>query len=96
VNRKYEIAFLLREGEPTEHALTRIKENLEKNKSSILKEEKSGVRDLAYEIRKKREKFHRAFYYFIKADARIESLPEIERIFKLDEDIIRYMILVEE
>jgi ribosomal protein S6 len=96
MNRKYEIAFLLREGDPGEQAIGRIKENLEKHKSSVVKDDKMGLRDLAYEIRKKREKFHRAMYYFVKADAQIESLPEIERIFKLDEDIIRYMILVED
>ncbi|NPV01456.1 MAG: 30S ribosomal protein S6 [Brevinematales bacterium] len=96
MNRKYEIAFLLREGESAENAIVRIKDNLDKHQSAVTKEDKMGLRDLAYEIRKKREKFHRAMYYFVKADARIESLPEIERIFKLDEDIIRYMILLED
>jgi len=69
MNRKYEIAFLLREGDPGEQAIGRIKENLEKHKSSVVKDDKMGLRDLAYEIRKKREKFHRAMYYFVKADA---------------------------
>lgn len=93
--RNYEIGFLLREGQEIENTVTRIKEYLERVNASMLSEESMGIRNLAYEIRKNREKFHKAFYYFVKAKTDPASLPELERLLKFDDSVIRYMILRE-
>lgn len=94
--RNYEIAFLIKEGDIAKSVVERIKEALGKSKATVTGENDMGNRALAYVIRKNRQDFHRAFYYFVKTQADTTSIPEFERLIKFDEDIIRYMILVEE
>lgn len=93
--RNYEIAFLLREGEPVAETKVRIKEYLDKIKATIVKDDDMGTRELAYIILKNREKFKRAYYYFVYAEAEQTQLPVFETSLKYDTDVIRYMILAE-
>jgi len=91
--RNYEIAFLLREGREKE-TIEAIKSYLEGLSANIENESDMGNRQLAYEIRKNRERFNRAFYYFLYLSIDPVNLPEFERKLKLNEDVIRYMVLL--
>jgi ribosomal protein S6 len=93
--RKYEIAFLIREGETVKPAIKRIKEYLEKNQATIKKESDMGTRELAYELIKNREKFRKAFYYFVNAEVDPANLFEFETKLKYDGDVLRYMVFAE-
>lgn len=93
--RKYEMAFLLREGEASHAAMDRIKKSLTKIDAKIVKEGDMGNRDLAYEIRKNRERFHRAFYYIVNTENDSEQVVNFEAAIQYDADIIRYMINAE-
>ncbi len=92
MTRSYEIAYLLKEGGTADATKKRIREYLEKNSVAFSSDSDMGTRKLAYEIFKNRETITRAFYYFTKVEADPKSLPELERLLKYDEDIIRYMI----
>ena len=94
--RNYEVALLLREGETLEATLKRVKDYLANAKGNLVGDNNMGNRQLAYPIRKNREDFFRAFYYFMKVEAESTILPEFERHIKIDNDVIRYMVLVEE
>ena len=48
------------------------------------------------DIHRNREDFHRAFYYFVKAEMEPTSILDLEHQIKFDEDIIRHMVVVEE
>ena len=51
-----------------------------------------GKRSLAYPIKK-----HQTGYYVVaKFDATAESLPEYERAVKLDESVLRFLVVVSE
>lgn len=93
--RNYEIAFLFKEGEDFESVKERVKGYISKNKSEFVIDSDMGLRDLAYPIHRNRETFHKAFYYFVKAKLNPELISDMEKSFKFDESIIRYLILSE-
>jgi small subunit ribosomal protein S6 len=51
-----------------------------------------GVRQLAYPIQKKKS----GYYVVAQVNADPESLPEFERILKLDESLLRYLLVLNE
>jgi len=51
-----------------------------------------GVRQLAYPIQKQNQ----GFYVVVQAEADPESLPEFERLVKLDDDVMRYLVVINE
>jgi len=95
MKRKYEIAFVLREGEAGKTAIQKIKEYLSKLEASIISEDDQGIKNLAYTIRRNREKFDKAYYYFVKAEIQPNLIIELERMLKYDENVIRHLLLLE-
>jgi small subunit ribosomal protein S6 len=93
--RIYEVAFLVKEGDIAKAVVERIKGYITRAKGAFSAETDMGTRSLAYTIFKNREKFNRAFYYFVKAEFETTQVPEFTRLIKLDEDIIRHLVLVE-
>ncbi len=63
-----------------------------KNKGSIDNTDEWGKKKLAYEIRKFKEGFY--FVNYIQFDP--EKISELERTYRINENIIRYNILVKE
>jgi small subunit ribosomal protein S6 len=90
--KKYETMFVLK---PT---LTpdEVKEKIEFIKNVIAKEggviagsTDMGTRNLAYKI----EKFDRGYYYLVYFEAEGKAIPELERIYKVTEDVIRFIVI---
>ncbi len=94
--RKYEIAFLIKEGEIAKAAIERIHEYFKKIKAGVVNESDMGTRQLAYPIHRNREDFRRAYYHIAKIEMDTKNIPEFERLMKFDEDIIRHMLLTGE
>lgn len=93
--KNYEIAFMLRE---TEYAagIERIKQAFSKSGVNLVSEDtRMGIRELAYLLIKNREKFRRAFYYFVKIEAAPSQVTEFETEIKYDQGIIRHMVVAE-
>ncbi len=94
MKRKYEMAFLLKEGEPSVQAQSRLKDYLKRFNGVVVAESNMGVRELAYVIHKNRQKFVRAFYYFLDVEMDPSQVDAFEKLVHYDEDVIRHMVLV--
>jgi len=92
MKRKYELTLVLEpelDKEGKEKLLDKIKKLFEKAKVS---EEKDwGVKDLAYPIKKQK----RGIFYWLKFEAEPEILPDLNKKLKLEEKILRYLLVCE-
>ncbi len=64
-----------------------MKEVLEKNEATIASVDEMGTRRLAYEIKK----FQRGVYVVFYFTAPASSISEIERIIRINEEIIKFL-----
>lgn len=64
---------------------------IEDAKGKIHKQENWGLRNLAYRINKNR----RGFYVLIESEVEAPAIHEMERMMRLNEDILRYMTIRE-
>ena len=89
--KTYELLVLLKpilDLDNSEGTLTAIKSTIEKNGGKVVSEDKMGRKRLAYNIQKFRDSFMTDIVFEIEPD----KLVELRRVFKLNEDIIRFMI----
>ena len=88
----YELALIIRpevEEEGQQALIERLSEMLTSAGGQVTDVESWGRRRLAYPIRKIQE----GFYYFIQGQFSASVLPELERTIKLNEDILRHMVI---
>jgi small subunit ribosomal protein S6 len=88
----YELALIIRpevEEEGQQALIERFSELLTSDGGQVTDVESWGRRRLAYPIRKTQE----GFYYFIQGQFSASVLPELERTIKLNEDILRHMVV---
>ena len=93
--RKYEIVFILRsdlDEEKTTEAIEKYKSLIEKNGGEITSLDKWGKRRLAYEIDHARE----GFYVVSRFSAGVAVASELDRVFKISDDVLRHMIIRED
>ena len=62
---------------------------LEKNGGKVLKKEDWGLRTLAYKIQKNRK----GYYTMLHLEAPASAVVEMERLLRLDENILRYLTI---
>jgi small subunit ribosomal protein S6 len=90
--RHYETMFIVKPTlteEETQKEFELVKSNIEKNGGEIVTTEDMGSRTLAYEI----EKNKRGHYYVIYFKAPTESIKELERTYKINENILRFIFV---
>ncbi|BCD61945.1 small subunit ribosomal protein S6 [Nitratiruptor sp. YY08-26] len=90
--RHYETLFVLKPTLTDEEKKAKfdfIKEVIENNGGEIVATEDVGVRKLAYPI----QKFERGHYYIIYFKAPSETVRELERIYRITEDVIRFLTI---
>lgn len=90
--RHYESVVILNatlEDEQIESTLTRIQEILKTNGADISEVEKWGRKRLAYPIQKSKS----GYYAVLRFEASSEIISELERIYRLDENIVRYLTI---
>jgi small subunit ribosomal protein S6 len=75
--------------EETQAQIATVKGNIEKNGGEIVACDDMGTRDLAYEIQKNK----RGYYYVIYFKAPSESIAELERTYRVNENIIRFIFV---
>ena len=88
--RHYESVVILNatlEDDQIETTLTRIQEILKSNGAEISEVEKWGRKRLAYPIQKSKS----GYYVIFRFEAPSDSIAELERIYRLDETIVRYL-----
>jgi small subunit ribosomal protein S6 len=75
--------------EETKAQIETVKGNIEKNGGEIVACDDMGTRELAYEI----EKNKRGYYFVIYFKAPSESIAELERNYRVNENIIRFIFV---
>jgi small subunit ribosomal protein S6 len=90
--REYEVALIIRpdvEEEAQQQLVERLSEILTADGGQVDNVETWGRRRLAYEINGVNE----GYYYFIQGHFAGSVLPELDRVAKLSEDIVRHMVV---
>jgi len=90
--KHYETMFIVKPTlteEETAAQIATVRENIEKNGGEIVSVEDMGTRQLAYEI----EKQKRGYYYVIYFKAPTEAIKELERNYRVNENIIRFIFI---
>lgn len=93
--RKYETIFVLRpdlEEEKNAEVIEKFKSLIENNGGEITNVEKWGKRRLAYEINDYRE----GFYVIVRFNAEPAVASELDRVYKISDEILRHMIVRED
>ncbi|MGC4378778.1 30S ribosomal protein S6 [Fictibacillus sp. Mic-4] len=93
--KKYEIMYIVRPN-LEEDAIKAVKEKaksiLTDNGAEIVKETDMGKRRLAYEI----NDFRDGVYTVLDVNAPVEAINEFDRLMKINEDVLRFMTIVDE
>jgi small subunit ribosomal protein S6 len=93
--RHYETMFIVKPTlteEETKAQIDLVKSNIEKNGGEIVSVDDMGTRQLAYEIQKNK----RGYYYVIYFKAPTESIKELERNYRINENILRFIFIKSE
>ena len=93
--RHYETMFIVKPTlteEETQAQIELVKSTIEKNGGEIVATEDMGSRKLAYEIQKNK----RGYYYVCYFTAPTESILEIERNYRINENILRFIFIKSE
>lgn len=88
---KYETVILLKNDiteEKRNNVIDCIKNYLNKN-GRITKIDELGIRKLAYEVKKYKE----AYYYVIEFNCKSESIAELERIYRITDEILKFIVV---
>ncbi|KKO54370.1 30S ribosomal protein S6 [Paenibacillus sp. DMB20] len=88
--RKYEVMYIIRpdiEQEAVQAAVEKF-QGIISNGGEITKHDVMGKRRLAYEIKK----FRDGVYVLVNFNATPEVVTELERIMKISDEVIRYLI----
>ena len=91
--RTYETVFILNPefgADAQAEQINFYKENIASNGGEILTVENWGKLTLAYKI----EKFTEGVYVLIQFNAPNDYIPELEKRFKFNEDVIRYVVVM--
>ena len=92
---KYEIMFIIKAEldekgiKDTEKAMEKVLTDM---KSKIVNTKDMGQRKLAYPIKKQ----VRGYYFVLNVEATKEAIKEFDRKIKLDENVLRHLIIREE
>lgn len=91
--RKYEMMIIFDEETLAwDQCKSFLYETLKENSVKILEEKDMGIRDLAYEINRKRK----GHYYLLQLEAEQVALPELQKVFKIAKHVMRYIIINQE
>ncbi|WP_027415059.1 30S ribosomal protein S6 [Aneurinibacillus terranovensis] len=93
--RKYEVMYILRpdlQEEATKATVERFSAVITDNGGEMEKVTEQGKKRLAYEINDHRE----GFYVLMNFQSQPEAVKEMERLMKISDDVIRYLVVRED
>jgi len=93
--RKYEIMYIIRpntEEEARQAIVERFDDVLTSQGAEVIESKDWGKRRLAYEI----EDFREGYYRLVKTNASPEAVTEFDRLAKINDDIIRHIVIKED
>ena len=95
MSRRYELTVIVNTQAPdgaVDNIVARFDRLVSEGGGRSVEVVRLGSRKLAYEIGKQQ----RADYTFVRFEAPPEILPEVDRMFKLDESVLRHMVVLDE
>lgn len=93
--KKYEIMYILEaslEEAARKETIAKLHQIIESGNGKVTDVKEWGARDLAYPIKKKQK----GYYVVIKATADNAILAEFDRIAKLDQNVLRHLVTVDQ
>ncbi|MCR6545549.1 30S ribosomal protein S6 [Dehalobacterium formicoaceticum] len=93
--RAYEAMYIIRpdfDEEKVKATMEKYSTLIQNNGGELGKVDLWGKRRLAYEVKK----LHEGFYVLMKFNGQAEVPAELERNFKISDDVIRYLVVKEE
>ncbi len=89
--RKYETLFIIHPDrvEERQEVLEKLSRLIEENDGGVLKVDEWGLRKLAYPIEKKKQ----GYYILVEFFGNAELPPKIEYLFRVDERVIRFIVV---
>jgi len=90
--RKYELMYIIRpdrEEKEIKDTITLIEKVFKDQKAKVINKEEIGQKELAYPILK----HTKGYYNLYQLEASVEAIGEIDRLIRLNENIIRYLII---
>ena len=91
---KYESVIIINpnlEAEAIKGLIEKIS-NLINNNGTVSSVEELGKKKLAYEIKKNKE----GYYIIIKFEAKPELITELERVYRIADEVIKFIVVKEE
>ncbi|MCI5836963.1 MAG: 30S ribosomal protein S6 [Veillonellaceae bacterium] len=91
MNKNYEVMFIVKsmEEEATEAIITRVQDLITRNGGTVNNLDRMGKKRLAYEVRKQTE----GYYVLVEFSIEPAQIKEIDRVIKINENIIRHLIV---
>ena len=92
--KKYEIMYILRstlEENDRKAEVEKLAKLLTSNGAKVSKTDEWGLKDLAYVIKKEKK----GYYVVLKVEAEPAALKEFDRLTKIDNNVLRYLITVD-
>lgn len=93
--RSYEMMLAINpqlEDDELDSLLNKVKKVVKDAKGEAAKIDKWGKRKLAYEIKD----FNEAIFILLKFNADEKKISELERVIKLEEKVIRYLLILQD
>ena len=95
MKRKYEVMYIIRptvDSEGVKKVVDRFNNVFTSNDSDIVELKEIGLKDLAYEI----EHHKKGYYVWLLVDATLPAVEEFNRLVRINEDVIRFIVIKEE
>jgi len=92
---KYETMFILNpdlEDEATEKMIAKVEDTINENEGEIVNMDQWGTRELAYEI----EDHGAGYYTVINFEGSAATVNELERIYRINDSVLRFITLRDE
>lgn len=89
--KNYEVMYILTpmKEEEVKRINKKIRDTIENNGGQVEKEDLWGIRHLAYEIRY----YEKGFYVLTSFKAERETIVELDRVMKIQDEVLRHMII---
>ena len=92
--RTYEVMYIIRptvEAEQVKGHIQAFNELFTNYQSEVVEKKEMGLKDLAYEI----DHHKKGYYVWLKVKANNEAIAEFNRIIRITEDVIRFIVVKE-
>lgn len=93
--RRYEVMYIVRpnlEEEARNQLIANLNKVLTDKGTELTKVDEWGLKDLAYEI----ADFKKGYYVVLDINAPIEAVSELDRVMKINENVIRHIVISRE